>query len=194
MAENPALDETVHTAERDAATVTREGKSLNTPLAGVLTNAPVNHVDHRGRVFELYPGTSEFWADPVVYCYAFTVRADGVKGWGLHEHKDDRYTLITGEVLTVLYDARVGSPTRGQSQRVVLTGVGVRQVLIPAGVWHCNINLAPTESYLINHPTQPYVHEQPDRLLLPWDTDAIDVDLSEYFPKQYRGFPGNSRS
>lgn len=180
------LDATGAAGRRDQASVTSEGMTLQRSIQGVRTNAPVNHVDHRGRVYEIYPGESEFWADPVVYCYAFTVRAGQTKGWGLHEHKDDRYTLINGEILVLLYDARVESPTHGMNQRVHLSPQGTRQILIPAGVWHLNINLAESESYLINHPTKPYVHDQPDRLLLPWDSELIDVDVASFFPIQHR--------
>jgi dTDP-4-dehydrorhamnose 3,5-epimerase len=144
----------------------------------------VNHVDHRGRVFEVYPGESEFWVDPVVYCYTFTVRPMQTKGWGLHLEKDDRYTLIDGELLTVLYDARLDSPTHGQVQKVVLSGQGARQLLIPTGVWHMNVNLGGSEAFLINHPTKVYVHEQPDRLMLPWNTSALPVDVAGLFPVQ----------
>lgn len=184
--EPPVLDATGDIARPDVATVTSSGESLATMIEGVATVAPVNHVDHRGRVFEVFNGDVDFWVKPVVYCYAFTVRAGQTKGWGLHEHKDDRYTLIRGEVLTVLYDARVGSPTHGLVQKVMLTGEGVRQLLIPAGVWHININLAEHESYLINHPTEVYVHGQPDRLLLPWDTEEIPVDVAALYPNQYK--------
>ena len=181
------LDSTAGAATRDQATVTSAGASLASVIEGVVTTSPVNHVDHRGRVFEVWPGAvSDFWRDPVVYCYTFTVRADQTKGWGLHQYKDDRYTLIAGEVLTVLYDARVDSPTHGLVQKVTLTPQGARQLLIPRGVWHININLAQTESFLINHPTQVYEHGTPDRLLLPWNTDAIPFDVNAVLPNQLR--------
>lgn len=182
------LDDTAAAAERDRATVTPTGRPLGKGIHDVRTQAPVNHVDHRGRVFEVYAGADEFWTDPIVYCYAFTVRDRQIKGWGLHERKDDRYTLLYGEVLTVLYDARTDSPSHGCVQRVHLTGEGKRQLRIPAGVWHLNVNLAPHESYLINHPTQPYDHNNPDRLLLPWDSPAIPVNVLDLLPRQF-GLP-----
>lgn len=177
-------DQSIQVAKRDTATVTPAGKSISKAIEGVSTQAPVNHVDHRGRVFEIYPGPSEHWTKPLVYCYAFTVRPNQIKGWGLHEHKDDRYTLISGELLSVLYDARLESPTHGLIQKVLLSPEGVRQLLIPAGVWHMNLCLGSEEAFLINHPTAVYEHGAPDRLLLPWNTDEIPVDISEYFPKQ----------
>jgi dTDP-4-dehydrorhamnose 3,5-epimerase len=180
------LDETVLAARRDLATVASSGKSLAKVISGVLTNSPVNHVDHRGRVFEVYPGPSEHWVEPLVYAYVFTVRAGQTKGWAIHEHKSDRYTLVTGEVLTVLFDARLDSPTHGLEQRINLSGEGVRQLVIPQGVWHMNINIGESEAYLISHPTTTYSHDAPDRLLLPWDTKEIPVDVSDYFPTAAR--------
>ena len=189
-AHDSALDGTAAAADHDQATVSKDGQVLAPHLTGVVSHSPVNHVDHRGRVFEVYPGDqSDFWAAPVVYCYAFSVRTNQIKGWGLHQHKDDRYTLLAGEVLTLLYDARTDSPTHGMAQKVTLSPEGVRQLLIPAGVWHLNINLAPHESMLINHPTRRYDHANPDRLILPWDSRAIPLDVAEYLPRQF-GTPG----
>jgi dTDP-4-dehydrorhamnose 3,5-epimerase len=35
----------------------------------------------------------------------------------------------------------------------------------------------------VNFPTEPYNHEAPDRLMLPWDTDELPVDVSKYLPR-----------
>lgn len=184
MTKSEIFDNTVAAALGDTQTVTKTGERVENSIHGVQTFAPVNHVDHRGRVFEIFPGESEFWKDPVVYCYAFTVRHQQVKGWGLHQEKDDRYTLINGELLTVLYDARLDSPTHGMVQKVTLTPQGTRQLLIPTGVWHMNINIGESEVHLINHPTEVYHHERPDRLLLPWNTPEIPVELQQFLPVQ----------
>ncbi len=178
------FDESVAQALRDEQTVTKDGLSTAKSIDGLLTYAPVNHVDHRGRVFEIFPGVSDFWVDPVVYCYAFTVRPMQTKGWGIHLEKNDRYTLIDGEILNLLYDARLHSPTYGMTQKVILSAQSVRQVLIPVGVWHMNVNVSDREALLINHPTKVYKHESPDRLTLPWNTSAIPVDVSGVFPVQ----------
>lgn len=115
------------------------------------------------------------------------MRVNQVKGWGLHLEKEDRYTILKGENMTVMYDARLDSPTHGAVQRVYLSEQGVRQVTIPTGVWHMNVNIGETEAIMINHPTEVYDHERPDRLLLAWDTDRIPVDLAGFFPIQHHG-------
>jgi len=178
------LDDTVEASLQDLQTVTSSGQSVAPVIAGVKTYAPTNHVDHRGRLFEVYPGQNEFWHEPVVYCYSWSIRSRTAKGWGLHLKKDDRYTLIHGEALSVLYDARLDSPTHGLVQEVPLSAHGTRQLLIPKGVWHITLNLTETETFLINHPTQVYDHAHPDRLLLAWDSLAIPFDLASLFPIQ----------
>ena len=178
------LDETASAALPDSQTVKPSGESVARTIHGVATVAPINHVDHRGRVFEVYAGPSDFWVEPLVYCYTFTVRPLQTKGWGLHLEKDDRYTLIRGELLTILYDARVDSPTHGVVQKVTLTEQGIRQLRIPTGVWHMNVNLSESETFLINHPTNVYQHAAPDRLLLSWDAPEIPVDVAKFFPIQ----------
>jgi len=180
------LDETVTRALADVQTVTATGRSIAQVIDGVKLHSPVNHVDHRGRVYEIYPGDNEYWTDPVVYCYGWSVRALTTKGWGLHYEKTDRYTLIHGEVMVVLFDARVNSPTHGIVQKVSVSTESWRQVTIPAGVWHLTVNLGESEAFLINHPTTVYRHEKPDRLLLPWNTSAIPIDIRELFPIQLK--------
>jgi dTDP-4-dehydrorhamnose 3,5-epimerase len=46
------------------------------------------------------------------------------------------------------------------------------------------VNLGDREAFMINHPTKVYVHEQPDRLVLPWNTSALPVDVAGFFPVQ----------
>ena len=178
------LDATFNNSQKDLQTTFRDGTRVEKFIDGVLINKQVTHVDHRGRLFEIWNGTQDFWKDPVVYCYMFSVKINTTKGWGLHEEKDDRYTLIKGEICTVLFDPRKQSSTFGQTQKVYLSEQGFRQLLIPKGVWHMNINISEGESFLINHPTKIYNHEAPDRRLLPINSDLIPFNVSEIFPTQ----------
>ncbi|MBA2560629.1 MAG: hypothetical protein H0V07_12245 [Propionibacteriales bacterium] len=49
-----------------------------------------------------------------------------------------------------------------------------------------NVNLSDDETFLINHPTEVYHHERPDRLTLPWDSPAVPFELASLFPVQLR--------
>lgn len=168
--------------QRDVQTVTKDGVAIAAGIDGVKTRSTKNHVDHRGSVFEIFEGDLEFWGTPIVYAYQFSVRPGLVKGWGLHEHKIDRYTIISGEILLFLYDAREDSPTKGLVQKVVMSDRGTRQVIIPRHVWHISVNLTSEEARLVNFPTEVYHHEAPDRLLLPWDTTEIPVRVADHLP------------
>lgn len=171
----------------DPATVTAEGESLAAAIDGLRTKRAVVHVDHRGRLFEVFNAADDFWSGPVVHSYVFTVRPGTIKGWGVHDHKWDRYCLITGEMLIVLWDGRENSPTHGLVQEVVLSTEGTRMLATPPGVWHANVNLGPAECVVMNHPTAPYDYAHPDRRLLPWNSPEIPVDLSAYYPVQTSG-------
>jgi dTDP-4-dehydrorhamnose 3,5-epimerase-like enzyme len=69
-------------------------------------------------------------------------------------------------------------------QEVSLSPQGIRQLLIPAGVWHLSVNVALEETVLVNFPSQPYNYDAPDRLTMPWYSDSIPVDIEKYFPRQ----------
>jgi dTDP-4-dehydrorhamnose 3,5-epimerase len=168
---------------RDVQTVTPDGVPTAKVIHGVKTRSTPNHVDHRGTVFEIFGGDLEFFETPIVYAYQFSVRPHQMKGWGLHERKTDRYTIISGEVLLFLYDARPDSPTRGIVQRIVLSDRGVRQVVIPTNVWHLSANVGAEEARLINFPTDVYHHEAPDRLLLAWDSPEVPINLRDILPQ-----------
>jgi dTDP-4-dehydrorhamnose 3,5-epimerase len=168
---------------RDSQTVTKSGESTVRTIVGVLQRSTKNHVDHRGSVFEIYEGENAFFGTELVYAYQFSVRPHQMKGWGLHETKTDRYTIISGEILLFLWDDRPGSSTRGVVQKVVMSDRGVRQVIIPVGVWHLSVNVGAEEARLINFPTDVYHHEAPDRLLLEWDAPEVPIRIADHLPK-----------
>jgi dTDP-4-dehydrorhamnose 3,5-epimerase len=168
---------------QDLATVTPEGRPTTRSIEGVVVHRPVHHHDHRGTLFEVVNGDPMLWSEPIVWCYQTSVRPRQIKGWARHEVKVDRYCLTSGDLMVLLHDDREGSPTRGVTMRVMLSPEGDRQVLIPVGVWHMIINLRDEDAQLINFPTQPYHHDRPDRILLPWDSDELPVDARAYLPK-----------
>lgn len=183
----PKTHSSIEKSIRDAKTTNLDSTPITSNIQDVMILRPPTHVDNRGRLFEICSGTNGhdiFWEKPIVYCYMFSIRVNQLKGWGLHEFKDDRYTLINGEVLVVLYDVRHDSKTFGMIQKVYLGGQGNQSLRIPTGVWHCIINIGESEAMLINHPTTVYNHNAPDKLLLPWNTTEIPIDLSKLFPIQ----------
>lgn len=172
-------------APREEPTVTSAGQSIRPQIDGVRVHSLVSHVDHRGRVMEIVNLDSEYWVEPIVHTYLFTVRVGQIKGWGIHETKKDRYCIVAGEMLVVMWDGRKDSPTFGVEQAVVLTAEAQQMLTVPIGVWHIDVNVGTVECRVVNHPTKAYDYEHPDRRLLPWNTPEIPVDLSRYFPLQW---------
>ena len=160
-------------AVRDAPTVNAQGESLQLLPHGVSIHKVVTQVDNRGSVFELFDFRWGWNSEPLVYAYAFTVRPGIVKGWGIHEHHEDRYFLLFGEMEVVLHDARFDSPTRGIVSKVVMSEFNRFALNIPAGIWHADHNVGAKDAVVINFPTAPYEHDNPDKSRLPPNNDVI---------------------
>jgi dTDP-4-dehydrorhamnose 3,5-epimerase len=169
----------------DERTTHDDGQAVLTDIDGVVAHRLTVHTDHRGRLFEVFSSSLVHFSEPVVHAYTFSIRPSFIKGWGLHLEKDDRYTILSGEVMTVLFDARKSSSTYGAAARFILGPRDFQQLRIPAGVWHVSINLGTDEAFLLNLPTHPYHHSAPDRVTLPWDTELIPVDLRPLLPKRF---------
>ena len=50
-------------------------------------------------------------------------------------------------------------------------------LVIPRGVWHAERNIGAADVAVVNFPTIPYDHTNPDKYRLPLDTDELPVDL-----------------
>lgn len=163
--------------ERDVQTVTPTGERLARLPDDMVVRDLITHTDERGTVCELYDPRWGVSPAALVFAYTFTVRPGMAKGWGMHREHDDRYAFLTGELELALYDAREDSPTAGQESRLVLSEAHRKLVLIPCGVWHAERNIGVVEVRVVNFPTVPYHHTNPDKYKLPLDTDELPVRL-----------------
>ena len=89
------------------------------------------------------------------------------------------------ERLHALDAARVFALLLGIVLHATMSDRGIRQIVIPAGVWHVTVNVGQEEALLVNFPTKPHNHESPDRSGLPWDTDLIPLDLRTLMPASW---------
>jgi len=160
-------------ARRDQQTVSPDGEPIRRLTHGVSIRDVRTHVDLRGSVTELYDPRWEYHPDPLVFAYCFTIHPGVVKGWNLHREHDDRYILLHGEMEVVLFDPRPGSPTLGEVCTIRLSASRRVIVNVPANVWHADHNIGTTDVLVVNFPTQPYDHANPDKYRLPIDTDLI---------------------
>ncbi|MDA8777181.1 dTDP-4-dehydrorhamnose 3,5-epimerase family protein [Pontimonas sp.] len=165
----------------DKQTIDSSGRTTAADVDGVAISAPVVHEDHRGVLVEIL-SDPRFWDQPFTYAYQTSIRPGFYKGWFVHRQKTDRYHLVTGELLTFLFDDRVDSPTKGLTQKVMLSERTNRDILIPPGVWHLTLNVGSSEAIIVNLPTTAYNRSHPDREFLPADTPEIPLDVRAFFP------------
>lgn len=158
---------------RERQTVTAEGERIDALPTGVSFREAPTHIDERGMVCELFDARWDWHPDPLVFSYVCTIRPGVIKGWGLHKEHDDRYFTLFGELEVVLYDERPESPTCGLVAQLVLSEFRRGLLNIPAGVWHASRNIGDKDVVIVNFPTTPYDHANPDKFRLPLDTDRI---------------------
>jgi dTDP-4-dehydrorhamnose 3,5-epimerase len=158
---------------KDPPSVDAHGEPLAQLPEGVTFRDSPVHVDDRGFVTELFDPRWDWHPAPFAFAYAFTIRPGKIKGWGLHKRHEDRYFVLFGEMQVVFYDDRESSPTRGLVSSVVLSEHRRRLMNIPAGIWHANRNIGDKDTIVVNFPTIPYDHADPDKYRLPLDTEEI---------------------
>ncbi|WP_146346539.1 dTDP-4-dehydrorhamnose 3,5-epimerase family protein [Phaeobacter marinintestinus] len=178
MSDEPdLLFKTLSGASRDHATVTPEGTVIADTPFGSVEHRSTTHVDNRGTVTELFDTRWDWHPDPISFAYTYTIRQGWAKGWGLHKLHEDRYFLLEGRMQIACYDVRADSPTYGQVSHIILSQENPRIVSIPKFVWHANINIGSGDVRVVNFPTMPYDHENPDKYRLPLDTDLIPYKI-----------------
>jgi len=178
------LDQTLAAAARDSQTVTADGRTVGRVTEGVVIRDLPTHTDERGTLLELFDTRWPSHPDPLVFSYCFTIRPGIVKGWNLHKHHEDRYVLLQGELEIVLFDPRPESSTYGEVCRIVLSEHARRLVNIPKYVWHADYNIGTRDALVVNFPTAPYDHANPDKYRLPIDTPLIPYS----FPRARGGW------
>jgi dTDP-4-dehydrorhamnose 3,5-epimerase len=173
------LDLTLAAALRDRQPATPEGKPLVKLIDGMRLKPLTTHADERGSVVELYDPRWKWHDEPLVFAYSFTIRPGIVKGWNLHRDHEDRYTLLQGELELVLFDPRPDSSTCGEVCRIVLSEHHRCLVNVPRNVWHADHNIGLKDVVVVNFPTIPYDHSNPDKYRLPIGTDLIPYSFGD---------------
>ena len=171
--ESSLLDTTLAAARRDRQMILPTGKQLGRLTEGVVIRDLTTVADERGSVVEIYDLRWNYHPDPLVFSYMFTIRPGYVKGWNLHKQHEDRYVILQGEMALVLFDPRPDSATYGEVCKIMLSEHHRRIVNVPKFVWHADHNIGSKDIVVVNFPTMPYDHENPDKYRLPIDTDLI---------------------
>jgi dTDP-4-dehydrorhamnose 3,5-epimerase len=91
-----------------------------------------------------------------------------VKAWYRHNTQIDQIAVITGLAKLVLFDDRVGSPTHGMVQKIVLGELSPKLVLIPRLVWHGFQAIGDTSAFFLHLNDRPFDFAAPDE-------DRLDI-------------------
>jgi dTDP-4-dehydrorhamnose 3,5-epimerase len=158
---------------KDSPTVTADGQRLRSLIDGVKFRPSVTHLDERGELSEIYSSAWGFHAEQIVYAYNVMIRAGRTKGWTKHLLQDDMQFVVVGTVKYVLFDDRPDSATHRRINEFTFGDRHRGLLVIPAGVYHAVQNVGETEAFLVNLPTRPYEHGDPDKYRLPLENDVI---------------------
>jgi dTDP-4-dehydrorhamnose 3,5-epimerase len=131
--------------------------------------------DERGRLFEMLRSDEELFIK-FGQAYCTTAQFGAVKGWHYHKRQIDNFVCVSGMIKLVAYDGREASPTRGVVNEFFIGVHNPCLVQIPAGVYHGFKGISDPESTVINLPTEPYHHDQPDEYRLPAHAKEIPYD------------------
>ncbi len=131
--------------------------------------------DERGAVMEILRADDELF-EKFGQVYLSTVYPGVVKGWHFHKRQTDHLCIIKGMAKVVLYDDRADSPSRGKIQEFFIGEQNPLLVKIPPLVLHGVKGIGTESAYMINCPTEPYNHSEPDEFRRPWNDPAIPYD------------------
>jgi len=144
-------------------------------IVGVNTKQLKMNSDERGRLMEILRRDDEIYAK-FGQVYITTAYPGVVKAWHFHKVQTDNFACLRGMIKLVLCDNRHDSPTRGKVNEFFIGDDNRLLVQIPPGVYHGFKGIGTTEALVLNVPTEPYNHQQPDEYRLPPRDKSIPYD------------------
>jgi len=128
--------------------------------------------DDRGRLMEIFRSDDKTF-QKFGQVYMTTVYNGVVKAWHYHKLQTDNFVCVRGKIRLGLYDAREKSPTYKKTQEFIMSLEEPTLISIPPLVYHGFKGLSEEESTVINTPTEPYNHKNPDEHRI----DAFENDI-----------------
>jgi dTDP-4-dehydrorhamnose 3,5-epimerase len=138
---------------------------------GVALHPLIVHADDRGRIGEIF---RQEWATGIAPVqWVMAVSAAGVmRGVHAHIRHDDYLVLLHGHIALGLHDLRPGSPTQGRALVHDLNAEQPTAVVIPHGVAHGLLFLAPSTFVL----GSSHYYDTVDELGCHWRDPDLGLD------------------
>jgi len=108
---------------------------------------------------------------PFAQCY-YSITNPGVARdedqWHVHQHQDDRFLCLSGQLVVAIFDSRPASLTAGRLNLFHIgpeaPGNGHLLVLIPRRTMHGFLVVGSTPATLLNYPTRIYNSDDEGRV------------------------------
>ncbi|MCP4568904.1 MAG: dTDP-4-dehydrorhamnose 3,5-epimerase [FCB group bacterium] len=144
-------------------------------IEGVKTKLLKTIADERGWLYEILRNDDDLFSS-FGQVYLSAVYPGVVKAWHMHQKQTDNFAVVGGMIKLVLADLREDSPTRGEVQELYIGDENRLLVQIPPLVHHGVKGISDIPALVLNCPDQPYDHENPDEIRLPFDSDRINYN------------------
>jgi dTDP-4-dehydrorhamnose 3,5-epimerase len=144
-------------------------------IDGVKTKALRVVADERGRLMEILR-VDEALFEKFGQVYLSTTYPGIIKAWHFHKKQDDNITVVKGMLKLVLYDARNGSPSRGEINEFFIGEHNPMLVHVPKNVYHGWKCIGLEEALVVNCVTEAYDYRNPDEFRLPFDSKEVPYD------------------
>ena len=133
--------------------------------------------DERGRLMEMLRCDDEMFLK-FGQAYLTTAYPGVVKGWHYHKVQYDHFIVVRGMMKIVLYDGREESPTHGVINEFFMGDHNPLLLQIPPRVLHGFKCISEAEALVVNLPTEPYMHDDPDEYRTEPHHTSIPYDWS----------------
>lgn len=128
-----------------------------------VTLTPLRQIfDERGKVMHMLREDSHIFTRFGEIYFSCT-HPGVVKAWHLHKEMTLNYAVIYGEIKFVLFDDRIGSPTRGEIQELFISPENYQLVTVPPRIWNGFKSVGSKTAIVANCATIPHSVLEIDR-------------------------------
>ena len=135
-------------------------------IEGVKTKKLTVIPDERGWLMEILRADESTLFKKFGQVYVSATYPSVVKAWHYHKQQIDNFACIAGKIKLVIIDTRNGSPTEGVVNEFFLGPLNPTLVQIPNLTYHGWKCVGTDPGLVINVPSEPYNHEDPDEFRL----------------------------
>ena len=132
-------------------------------IDGVIVKSRRRIPDERGYIMHMLRADDpEFQGFGEIYFS--TIYPGVIKAWHLHSVMTLNYSVVLGMIKLVLYDPREDSPTKGETQELVIGQENYSLVTIPPHVWNGFKGVGAQMAIVANCATHPHDPEEISRM------------------------------